>query len=135
MFINYPFLSRFVLFILVPIVVIGAYFYNVLLQSLASYSGELTLKDLSAPVTVKFDQFGVPTVNAESEQDAWIVNGYLHASERMWQMELSRRLANGSLSELFGPQSVSSDIWMRTLRLQHHADQAYATLDESSKKF
>ena len=52
------------------------------------YSGQLTLDGMKSPVTVYFDAYGVPHIEAESELDATIALGYVHAQDRLWQMEL-----------------------------------------------
>lgn len=92
-------------------------------------SGEWTLPALSAPVTVTFDGLGIPTVVAGSELDAFRAQGYLHARERLWQMELFRRVAEGRLSEVLGEQALDSDRFLRTLGMRRAADRALDSLD------
>lgn len=75
--------------------------------------GEVKLPGLSQTVTVRFDAWGVPHVEAASPRDAWFLQGYLHARERFFQMELSRRAAFGRLSELLGEKAVAADIRFR----------------------
>lgn len=75
--------------------------------------GEVKLAGLSQPVTVRFDAWGVPHVQAASPRDAWFVQGYLHARERFFQMELSRRAASGRLAELLGEKVVAVDARFR----------------------
>lgn len=75
--------------------------------------GEVRLSGLSRPVTVRFDAWGVPHVEAASPRDAWFMQGYLHARERFFQMELSRRAASGRLAELLGEKAVAADIRFR----------------------
>jgi len=65
-----------------------------------NYSGELQLKNLSEEVTVYFDAIGVPHINAQNQKDAYLALGYVHAQDRLWQMELTRRIAPGRLSEI-----------------------------------
>ena len=66
------------------------------------YHGEIQLEGLQQPVDVSFDGYAVPHVRAASEQDLFFAQGYLHAQERLWQMELSRRFLSGRMAELFG---------------------------------
>ncbi len=66
------------------------------------YEGELGLKNINTATTVYFDEFGVPHIYATSQHDAMTVLGYVHAQDRLWQMELMKRIAPGKLSEIFG---------------------------------
>jgi penicillin amidase len=71
--------------------------------------GQLRLPGLSAPVEVLFDAYAVPHVYARDADDAWTAVGYLHARERLWQMEVYRRATGGRLSEVFGPATLPAD--------------------------
>jgi len=77
-----------------------------------------SLKGLSAPVEVYFDQHGIPHIYAQSWPDAARVLGYLHARDRLWQMDLFRRRASGQLAEVLGPDHLESDILMRRLGIR-----------------
>jgi len=72
-------------------------------------SGTLKLPGLSAPVEVLRDRWGVPHIYAKTEHDAFMAQGYVHAQDRLWQMELNRRTANGRLSEVFGSLALDTD--------------------------
>lgn len=124
---RYPFTSRLLLLVVLPAALAAIALYMVLASSQARRSGEVGLQSLRAGATVDFDAHGVPRVAASSDRDAFFVQGYLHASERMWQMELQRRLAQGRLSELFGAGMVPNDRWMRTLGLRRAAEDAWRT--------
>lgn len=134
MFKEHPLLSRLTLLILLPIVVLCIFTFNQLKLSLSPKEGQLHLAGLSKAVDVTFDNQGTPTVVAQTDLDAFYTQGYLHASERMWQMELQRRLVEGRLSEVFGTVSVPSDVWMRTLGLFNTADQQWHNLSENAQK-
>jgi penicillin amidase len=95
-------------------------------------SGELTLTQLSAPVTVRYDERGVPHIKAGNELDLYRALGYVHAQDRLFQMEMARRLAQGELAAVLGPDLVKVDKLFRTLRLREHAAQVVATLDMNS---
>ncbi|MBM2806337.1 MAG: penicillin acylase family protein, partial [Deltaproteobacteria bacterium] len=71
-------------------------------HSLPKYSGELNIAGLKHPVDVRWDQYAIPHVSAANEHDLFLVQGYLHAQERLWQMELSRRFLSGRMAEIFG---------------------------------
>ena len=67
---------------------------------------EVRLPGLSAPAEVHRDQYGIPHIYARSTEDAYFVLGYLHATDRLLQMELFRRRASGTLAEIFGKPAL-----------------------------
>jgi penicillin amidase len=71
--------------------------------------GSVPVEGLDAPVDVHVDSLGVPHVFASGESDMLRALGYLHATDRLWQMEYFRRIAAGRLAEIFGPGMVSTD--------------------------
>ena len=78
-------------------------------------AGRTTIDGLRAPVTVSRDRYGIIQVTADNQHDLFMAQGYAHAQERMWQMEISRRIGAGRLAELFGPSQVDTDRYIRTL--------------------
>ncbi|ERI53335.1 penicillin amidase [Pseudomonas sp. EGD-AK9] len=94
--------------------------------------GELRLGALQAPVTVRFDERGVPHIRAEHEADMYRALGYVHAQDRLFQMEMLRRLARGELAEVLGAQLVDTDRLFRTLGIRAHADEYASRLDRDS---
>ncbi len=95
-------------------------------------SGTLTLTRLSAPVSVRYDERGVPHIRAENETDLYRALGYVHAQDRLFQMEMVRRLAQGELAEVLGPKLVEVDRLFRTLGIREHAQSSAAKMDMSS---
>ncbi len=89
-------------------------------------SGEVAVLGLTAPVEVLVDSLGVPHVWARSAEDLFFAQGFLHASDRLWQMELFRRLPWGRLSEVMGPAALGADRFMRTLGMGRAADRSLA---------
>src|SRR5512143_3126969 len=79
------------------------------------YEGSLGAKGLSAAVEILRDRWGVPHIYAESTPDVIFAQGFVHAQERLWQMDFNRRLVAGRLSEILGSIAVPVDRWMRTL--------------------
>jgi penicillin amidase len=77
-----------------------------------------SIPGLSAPVTAEIDADGIPRIRAQTETDAAAALGFLHARDRMFQMDLMRRATSGELSELFGAQALLVDRFMRTLGLR-----------------
>jgi len=95
-------------------------------------SGELTLTKLSAPVTVRYDELGIPHIKASNEADLYRALGYVHAQDRLFQMEMVRRLAQGELAEILGPTLIKTDRLFRTLGLRAHAQKTVAAMDLQS---
>jgi penicillin amidase len=88
---------------------------------------------LSGPVEIIYDADWVPRIHAGSEQDAAAALGFLHARDRMFQMELMRRAASGRLSEIAGPATLPIDRMMRTLGLRQHAVADFSTLPADTR--
>ncbi len=78
-------------------------------------SGTIGVDGLHRPVTVLRDRYGIIQITADDRHDLFMAQGYVHAQERMWQMEVSRRIGAGRLSELFGASQVDRDTYIRTL--------------------
>jgi acyl-homoserine lactone acylase PvdQ len=93
------------------------------------YAGDLTLPGLAAPVEVRYGPHAVPSIRAEAVSDLLFAQGYVVAAERMWQMDLMRRLAQGRLAEVFGADALPADRLMRTIGLGAAARQALDALE------
>ena len=94
--------------------------------------GELRLANLQAPVSVRYDERGVPHIQAQNESDLYRALGFVHAQDRLFQMEMLRRLARGELAEVLGTKLVDTDRLFRTLGIREHADRYATTLDRNS---
>ena len=103
------------------VILLAAGFFWIKQKHSPTYSGELKLAGLSAPVDVRFDNFGVPHIEASSAEDAYQALGYIHAMDRLFQMEMMRRVGTGTLAELLGPGLVNIDKFFRTLGIPQHA--------------
>ncbi len=97
-----------------------------------TYKGSLTLNGLSGEVEVYYDDYGVPHIYAGNEADAYRALGYVHAQDRLWQMELVRRIAAGRLSELFGPDLLKTDKFFKGLGIEYASAKAIQKLDTTS---
>ncbi len=100
--------------------------------SAADYDGEISVDGISTPVDITFDARGIPQVWAANEDDLFFTLGWLHASERLFQMELVRRLSKGELSELFGPAALGTDTWQRTIGFSRKAEADFRELPEKA---
>ncbi|MBX9913363.1 MAG: penicillin acylase family protein [Pseudomonadaceae bacterium] len=94
-------------------------------------SGEVQLSNLQAPVSVRYDERGVPHIQAQNEADLYRALGYVHAQDRLFQMEMMRRLSRGELSAVLGPKLIDTDRLFRTLGIRQHADAYAAQMDPS----
>jgi len=130
---QYPLTLRFVLFIVVPLLALAAWGISHLSSSLPQQDGTLAVTGLRAPVEIHRDSAGVPSIVASNDRDAFFALGYAHAQDRMWQLELQRRIASGRLSEVFGKDSIDQDIWFRTLGLQSSAREAWKALSPQAR--
>lgn len=103
-------------------------------SSIPDYTRGARLTGLGADVTVTRDEHAIPAVWAENEPDAYRALGYLHAQDRLWQMELLRHIADGRLAEMFGGDLVEADLLMRTLGLGRAAEADEKLLDDDSRR-
>ncbi len=95
-------------------------------------SGSIDLHLLKAPVSVQYDERGVPHIRAENEDDMYRALGYVHAQDRLFQMEMVRRLAKGELAEILGPKLLETDKLFRTLGIRQRAQEYVAKMDMNS---
>ena len=103
-------------------------------SGLPARDGEHRLAGLEAAVTVRWDRWGVPHVDAESDADAVAALGYLHANDRLTQMELGRRAVAGRLAEILGEAAVEADVYFRTLRLRATAEAMWERAGPDSRR-
>lgn len=94
--------------------------------------GEIVISHLQAPVSVRYDERGVPHIRAEHESDMYRALGYVHAQDRLFQMEMLRRLARGELAEVMGPRLIETDRLFRSLRIREHAAAYVARQNKST---
>ncbi len=97
-------------------------------RAIPEMQGTVKLTGIEAEVEIIRDEFGVPRILAQSDNDGLFALGYVHASDRLWQMDLSRRLAQGRLSERFGERGLATDRLMRALDLDGYAERSLGVL-------
>ncbi len=127
--------KKFLLVLLVLIVVLAIALFACIFHLKPKYEGELQLKNLEKETTVYFDEYGVPHIYADSEKDAMTALGYVHAQERLWQMELLRRIAPGKLSEIFGSVALKNDKFFAGIGIEEASAKAIAKLDKNSESY
>ncbi|ANC00802.1 penicillin amidase [Pseudomonas putida] len=116
--------------VVVAMAAAGAYWY--VHGKLPQREGEVAITGLSAPVSVRYDERGVPHLQAQNEPDLYRALGYVHAQDRLFQMELVRRLARGELAEVLGSKLVPTDTLFRSLRIREQAARMVERLDHQS---
>ncbi len=103
--------------------------YRLLLRRpLARTRGTLRLPGLQGKVEILRDRWGVPHIYAGEEHDLMFAQGFVHAQDRLWQMDFQRRLVAGRLSEVMGPVTLPVDRWIRILGMRHVAEQEVSLL-------
>jgi penicillin amidase len=110
--------------LLLIVILASAFLYGYLLSLKPQMEGEVSLPHLQDSVKVIFDAYGIPHIYANHEADAYRALGYLHAQERLFQMEMVRRVASGRLSEILGRDFVETDKLFRTLGLNQIAEKS-----------
>jgi penicillin amidase len=96
------------------------------LASVSFATEPLSLPGLQAEVTLLRDRAGVAHIYARNDHDVYFTHGYVHAADRFFQMDASRRQASGTLAELLGPGALPSDVQLRTLGLRRAAERSLA---------
>ena len=91
-------------------------------RALPQTTGTLSVAGLDSAVTVVRDRAGIAHITADTSHDLFMAQGYVHAQERMWQMEVWRHISAGRLSELFGASQVATDSFIRTLGWRQAAE-------------
>ncbi|MDI9876797.1 penicillin acylase family protein [Flectobacillus rivi] len=119
-------IKRILMGLLIVVVLLGLGVFVWLKSKVANHDQEINLQGLSQPVEVLWDDFGIPHIYAQTEEDAYFALGYVHAQERLFQMEALRRLADGRLSEVFGDMALESDKFFRSLGFRKYAEQTIA---------
>src|SRR5260370_29373091 len=102
-----------VLLVIVAVLCLGAYAY--IRRSLPLVDGTTSVTGISAPVDIIRDADDIPHIFGATRLDALYGLGYVHAQDRLWQMEFQRRIGHGRLSEIFGEATVPQDRFLRTV--------------------
>ena len=109
---------------LVAATLAAAYWYA--RRSLPTLNGTIVVAGLSGPVDIVRDADAIPHIFAATKQDGLYALGYVHAQDRLWQMEFQRRVGFGRLSEIFGEATVPQDRFLRTVGYGRAARAAWA---------
>lgn len=133
-FVRYPLISRVATWILLPIFVGILILYLVMTSSVGTTDGDVKVVGLQSESKIVRDAHGVPYISANSEYDAYFALGFVHSQDRLWQMDMSRRIGAGRTSEYLGEKFIQIDVTMRTLGFYEHAETMWKQLPEHDKK-
>jgi penicillin amidase len=117
----------------------GAFYFNRYLpktvapKSFPQTEGQIQIARLQGPVNIYRDKMGIPNIYASNQHDLFFAQGYVHAQDRFWQMDVWRHIGSGTLSEMFGKGQVETDTFLRTLGWRQVAEQEYTGLNAESK--
>ena len=119
---------------LVCVLVLGSVRYGVARSRLPERGAHVeSVPGCPAETEIRFDTHGIPHISTDDEEALWFAQGYVHARDRFFQMELARRLAAGRLAEILGPGALATDRKMRTWRLAASAQRQAALLDAEAR--
>lgn len=119
--------------LLILVVVLGVFSLFFVNSLKPDYEGTKELKSLTAETNVHYDTYGIPHIYAKNEQDAFKTLGYVHAQDRLWQMELLRRVAKGGLSEVFGKDLIPTDKFFLSLGIDDQSKKTVLKLNKNSE--
>ena len=122
-----------IILVLLILILLGGWIYTLSLHP--KYDGEVKLENISEEVKIYFDEIGVPHINAENQHDAYVALGYVHAQDRLWQMELIRRITAGRLSEIFGRRALEVDLLFSGLGVEEESIKPIESLDKNSPNY
>jgi penicillin G amidase len=128
------FVKKTIYILLSLLLLITAILWTYLYSLKPVYNGELQISSLYEETKVHFDEFGIPHIYAQNEEDAFRALGYVHAQDRLFQMELLRRVGAGRLSEILGKDLVEVDRLFRTIGIEQHANESLAAFENDKGK-
>lgn len=123
--------TLFVVALIIALIAVGAFVF--LRGSLPKTEGAVKIDGLNGQVEVVRDEAGVPHIFAATDHDAFFAMGYVHAQDRLWQMEFQRRVGAGRLSEVLGDATLSTDKFLRTVGFYRSAKTAFDALDTQTQ--
>ncbi|MEZ4867948.1 MAG: penicillin acylase family protein [Caldilineaceae bacterium] len=132
-----PFVTLLVLLLLIALPVIGFFLYLYwwsIQRSNPQQEGQIKVAGFAAPVEILRDQHGVPHIYAQSRADLFRAQGFVHAQDRLWQMEQNRRIARGALAEVFGEAALDADRFSRIIGFWRAAQAELETLDAETRQ-
>jgi penicillin amidase len=96
-------------------------------------AGTIHLAGPSAPIDIVRDAEGIPHIYAKSTGDAYFALGFVHAQDRLWQLEMNRRIASGRMAEILGPEAINVDRFLRTIGVRRNAEKTLPNLSPETR--
>ncbi len=119
-------MKKLISFIIIILLIVGAAFVVIYPQTrLPQYVGRIPLSNLKGEVQVTRDRWGIPHIEAQNNEDLYRGLGFVMAGDRLFQMDLIRRIANGQLSEVLGEKTIEFDVLLRKLRIRAHMNDVW----------
>ncbi len=112
---------------------LSAIYHQLFRRPRPTVGGTLQVSGLEKSVEVLRDRWGIPHIFARTDHDLFFAQGFVHAQDRLWQMEYWRRTAAGRLAEVLGPEALPIDRWARVLRLYQSAEEAWPHHDDEAR--
>lgn len=128
-------LARVLTVLLVLALVLAGVLVYTVRRSFPQVDGALRLPGLSGNVDIKRDQWGIPQIYADTAEDLFMAQGYVHAQDRFWEMDFRRHVTAGRLSEMFGKSTIDDDKAIRTMGWRRVAEQELPQLAEPTRRY
>jgi len=122
-----------IFFVILGVIILFLILYGLYLKP--KYEGDVQLQNIEKETTVYFDDYGIPHIYANTQKDAMVALGYVHAQDRLWQMELIRRIAPGRLSEIFGTKTLKVDQFFAGIGIDEASEKAISELDKNAQSY
>ncbi len=122
---------------LVILALVGAAIFTIwsVRRPFPEYNGTVAMPRLAADVEVVRDQNGIPHIFADTAEDLFRAQGYVHAQDRFWEMDIRRHITSGRLAELFGPDQVGTDAFVRAMGWRDVAQQEFPLLAPATRRY
>lgn len=115
------------------VLILGILGFVLIRKSFPQIDGTISIPGLEEEVEIIRDSLGIPHIYASTEHDLFLAQGFVHAQDRFFQMDLWRKTGAGRVSEMFGSSQVETDIFLRTMGWETIAEQEYALMDTEAK--
>lgn len=122
------------IYLILLLLVVSLVSYIMVKRTLPQYDGTVTNNRIGSEAIIYRDSMAVPMIIAKSQEDAAYALGYLHAQERLFQMDIARRAGEGRLSEIFGDKTAPFDLMFRTVGIAGTASESYKRIDTATRK-
>jgi len=129
-----PLILKLLLALLATLLVAAIGGYQYLRLSLPDTEGEIRIAGIAGTVEIQRDGYGIPHIFAQRDEDAIFGLGFAHAQDRLWQMEMNRRIAAGRVAEILGPGALEADRFLRTLGVRRAAEANLRGFDAETRR-